>query len=161
MRVFMDSMVALMLAVILAVVFWHSRTESDEQTKHELARSEVRRFAQQIALQTALAQVQRNERGYPPTIEPDWFAGKIPVNPLVDVEHPWLEIAGADQKDLLHPIDRTATNPLFAKFWYNPWNGIVRARVPAGVSDQATLDLYNFVNDAELNGLFADGSSAH
>ena len=161
MRLFMDSMVALMLAAIFAVIIFYNRSASDAQAQQELARAEVRRFQQQIALQTALSQVQRNERGYPSSVDVEWFAGKLPANPLLDIEHPWLEVAGAEQRDLMHPPERSAMSPILAKFWYNPSNGIVRARVPAGVSDAATVAVYNYVNDCELPELFADGSTHH
>lgn len=158
MRLFMDSMVALMLAAILAVVVLYNRSTNDAMAQREFARAEVRRFTQQIALQTALSQVQRNERGYPASVDVEWFAGKLPANPLLDIDHPWLEVAGAEQHDLLHPPERSAGSAVLAKFWYNPSNGLVRARVPTGLSDAATLQMYNFINDCELPELFADGS---
>lgn len=159
MRLFMDSMVALMLATIFAAVIFYNRSTNDASAQQDLARAEVRRFQQQIALQTALSQVQRNERGYPASVEVEWFAGKLPANPLLDIDHPWLEIAGAEQRDLLHPPERAAVSAVLAKFWYNPSNGIIRARIPAGISDAATISMYNFVNDSELPELFADGST--
>jgi hypothetical protein len=157
MRLFMDSMVALMLTAILAGLIWHNRVDTSQQQTRELTRAEVRRFQQQIALQTALSQVQRSERGYPQAVEPDWFQGKLPTNPLLDASHPWLEIAGADEVTAQHPHQRVAVNGNAAKFWYNPTTGVVRARVPAGVSDKAALDMYNFVNDCALGDLFAVG----
>lgn len=158
MRLFMDSMVALMLTAILAGLIWHNRMDNSQQQVRELARAEVRRFQQQIALQSALAQVQRSERGYPQAVEPDWFQGKLPTNPLLDASHPWLEIAGPDDVTAQHPRQRVAVNGNAAKFWYNPATGVVRARVPAGVSDKASLEMYNFVNDSMLGDLFTEGA---
>src|SRR5687767_3012362 len=106
MRLFMDSVVALMLVALLAGVIWHTRTDQTVKQDRDLAKSELHRVQQQIALQSALAKVQRNERGYPESIDPNWFQGALPNNPLLDVAHPWLEIAGPDQKDLIHPPDR-------------------------------------------------------
>jgi hypothetical protein len=160
MRLFMDTVVALMLVALLGGVIWHNRADQSIKQDRDLARSEVHRFQQQIALQSALAKVQRNERGYPETVDPNWFQGVLPANPLIDIGHPWLEIAGPDQKDLVHPQDRVATDKNTAKFWYNPHTGVVRARVPAGVSDAAALELYNHINECYLPELFADGATA-
>jgi hypothetical protein len=156
MRLFMDTVVALMLVGLLAGVVWHNRTTQSTTQERELAKTEVQRFQQQILLQSALARVPRNDRGYPESIDPNWFQGNLPVNPMLDVQHPWLEIAGPEQKDLIHPLDRVAATKNTAKYWYNPNTGVVRARVPAGVSDAAALDLYNHINDCYLPELFAD-----
>ena len=158
MRLFMDSMVALMLVAILAGVMWHNRVDAQHTQARDLARAEVRRFQQQIMLQSALAQVERTDRGYPQNVEPDWFQGKLPTNPLLDASYPWLEIAAPDEADYQHPLQRVAGNNSIAKFWYNPHTGVVRARVPSGGSDKASLEMYNFVNDCTLPDLFADGT---
>jgi len=155
MRLFMDSVVALMLVALLGGVMWHNRTDQTDHRLRDTTQGEVRRFQQQVALQSTLGKVERNERGYPQTIDPAWFQGALPQNPLLDVTHPWLEIASPDQKELLHPIQRIATDKKLAKFWYNPHMGVIRARVPMGVSDEATLQMYNYVNDCDLPDIFA------
>lgn len=155
MRLLMDTVVALMLVALLGGVMWQQRTDQEVKSNRDLARAEVRRFQQQIALQSALAKVERNERGYPETVDPDWFMGNLPANPLLDFNHPWLEVAGPDQKQLAHPLDRVANAPGIAKFWYNPHMGVLRARVPAEASDAAAIDLYNYINDSALPDLFA------
>jgi hypothetical protein len=43
-----------------------------------------------------------------------------------------------------------------AKFWYNPHQGIVRARVSSEMSESEALSLYNEVNGCNLSGLFVD-----
>lgn len=158
MRLFMDSVVALMLVALLGGLMWHNRTDQTDTRLRDTSLMEVRRFQQQIALQSTLAKVRCNERGYPETIDPEWFGGSLPQNPLMDLAHPWLEIASPEQKELLHPVLRVATDKKLAKFWYNPWMGVVRARVPMGVSDEDTLDMYNFINDCSLPDLFANGT---
>jgi hypothetical protein len=159
MRLLLDTLVALMLAAILVGVVFHSRTDREVNQARDLTRTELRRFQQQIALQSALAKVERNERGYPVTVDPEWFQGNLPSNPLLGPEHPWVEIASPEHKDLLHPQERVASSKAIAKFWYNPHMGIVRARVPVGMSDSASLELYNFANSVSLPSLFADGTS--
>jgi hypothetical protein len=159
MRLLLDTLVALMLAAILVGVVFYNRTDQEDTHIRDQTRLELRRFQQQIALQSALAKVERNERGYPLTIDPAWFQGQLPTNPLLGPEHPWVEVASPEQKDLLHPQERVASGKGSAKFWYNPHMGIVRARVPVGMSDAASVELYNFVNDSTLPHLFASGVS--
>lgn len=159
MRLLLDTLVALMLAGLLVGVVFHNRTDREVDKSRETTRMELRRFQQQVALQSALAKVERNDRGYPLTIDPEWFQGNLPSNPLLGPEHPWVEIASPEHKDLMHPQERVASGKSVAKFWYNPHAGIVRARVPVGMSDSASLELYNFVNGASLPNLFAAGSS--
>src|SRR5688572_18392196 len=158
MRLFMDSVVALMLVGLLAGVMWHQRTDRAATSQRDFTRSELHRFQQQIALQSALAKVTLNERGYPGMVDPNWFQGSLPGNPMLNDTHPWLEIAGPEQKSLLHPPERVVTDKETAKFWYNPDTGVIRSRVPPGVSDAATLELYNYINECNLPELFADGS---
>ena len=55
---------------------------------------------------------------------------------------------------LTHPFIRCDVSGAAAEFWYNPYLGIVRARVPYLRSDRETLALYNDVNDCELSSLF-------
>lgn len=155
MRLVMDMLIALLLTSMLIGAMWEHRANHIEQQHRDLTRNEVRRFQQQIALQAALAQVENNERGYPATIDPAWFQGSLPANPLLDASHPWVEIADPSQRDLVHPLDRVATSRSQAKFWYNPANGCVRARVPGGLSDSTSLFIYNYVNDCNLPDLFA------
>ncbi len=157
MRLLLDTLVALMLAAILVGVVFHNRTDQEVNTARDTTRLELRRFQQQVALQSALARVDHNERGYPITIDPEWFQGQLPSNPLLGPEHPWVEVASPEQKEMLHPQERVASGKGVAKFWYNPHMGIVRARVPVGMSDAASVELYNFVNDSNLPDLFASG----
>lgn len=158
MRWAIDSLVALMISgVVAGVVLYYRTTEQEEQNRATL-RSDVTRFNKQVILQAALGRVEISVRGFPTTIDPEWFSvenGDLPENPLMDGTHPWLEIAGIAQADLTHPPVRVGTDSTSAKFWYNPYTGNVRARVPAGLSDAETLELYNYVNSCALTDLFA------
>lgn len=159
MRLFIDTLVALMLIALLGGFLWLKRENQTETSQRDIARTEVRRFQQQIALQSALASVTgdktSHDRSYPPTVDPAWFTDSLPDNPLLNETHPWVEVAGPHEKDLTHPLQRVATSSLAAKFWYNPNNGIVRARVPMAISDAAALDMYCYVNECQLSDLFA------
>lgn len=154
MRLMMDTLVALMLMALLGGVMWYKRADQTDTHQRESTRAEVRRFQQQISLQAALATVQHNERGFPATVDPQWFMGDLPDNTLLTNEHPWLEVAGPEEKDLVHPRLCVATSSTIAKFWYNPSNGILRARVPVTISDKAAIDLYTFVNECGVPDLF-------
>lgn len=161
MRWVVDSLVALMIAGIVTGVVLHVRQQEQFELSREIVRGDIQRFRQQINLQTAMAKVELTEQGYPVTVDPEWFKkdeGGLPMNPLLDDQHPWLELAGPSQALLVHPPNRVASNRRFAKFWYNPYTGAVRARVPVGVSDLETLELYNYINNCDLENLFASGS---
>ncbi len=157
MRLILDSLMAVVLAALLAGILLHQRHEQQHLRDVETVRANVRLIQQQIMLQAALERVPRNEYGFPITIDPEWFGDMVPRNPLVDVDHPWMEVAGSDEARLAHPAIRTADEASVACFWYNPITGIVRARVPHEVSDEGTLEMYNFVNGCNLPSLFASG----
>ncbi|MHC4208707.1 MAG: hypothetical protein ACYSWT_03225 [Planctomycetota bacterium] len=157
MRLVIDSLVALMLTGILAGVVLHTRSEWRLEDKIELARAEVERFQSQIMLQTAMEKVELSQRGYPARIDPAWFAGSLPLNPLLGPSHPWLEIAGDTQRDLHHPPNLIAFSGDVAQFWYSPHTGEVRGRVPAEVSDATALRLYNRINGSNLSDLHSRG----
>ena len=154
MRILLDILVAGMLVLILAGVVWQTRERQDLQASKDLARAEVHRFQQQVNLQLALRTTNDGDAGYPESIDPKWFKGNVPSNPLLGQHHPWVEIAPHDQRHLQHPPDPTATDRETAAYWYNPRNGIVRTRVTAGISDARSLELYNFVNGCNRQTLF-------
>lgn len=148
-----DSLVALMLVGILGAVVYNWRSEEQLEKDVVLTEAEVHRLAAQIELQAALENVELTQRGYPRLVKPEWFHGNLPLNPLLESGHPWLEIASASQHELRHPPNPIAAGADVAQFWYNPYTGDVRARVPTGVSDAKALELYNRVNEASLKSL--------
>ena len=82
------------------------------------------------------------------------FEDGAPRNPFLTGHRPWVEVAPPDEALLMHPFIRCDSSGNAAEFWYNPYLGIVRARVPYLRSDRETLALYNDVNDCELDSLF-------
>jgi hypothetical protein len=160
MRLVLNILILVTAVTLLAGVMWQHGERSAEQSKIEQTRDEVARFHRVIALHAALNNIERSSRGYPMTVDPLWFnEGEVPVNPLLNPSHPWLEIAHPGHGDLLHPPVRAASERSHARFWYNPTLGVVRARVPRGASDAATLRLYNAVNGTNLATLFPDPQS--
>jgi len=156
MRILTDTLIALMLVGILAGFLVGNRTHQEDRKIREYVRTEVHRFQQQIQMQAAMNQALRDHRAFPETVDVAWFATGVPQNTLLPPGHPWVEIAPESQADLLHPNDRIALNNKKAQFWYNPANGCLRARVPPGVSDDVSLELYNFVNECSVEDLFSE-----
>jgi len=157
MRLILDSLVALMLIGILSGLVLYTRSERRLEDNIELARAEVERFQSQIMLQAAMEKTEMSQRGYPVSIDAAWFAGNLPINPLLGPSHPWVEIAGDTERDLQHPRNRIAFDHATAQYWYSPHTGVVRARVPAEVSDAMALRLYNRVNGSSLTDLYSRG----
>jgi hypothetical protein len=58
---------------------------------------------------------------------------------------------------MLHPPVRLTLDDRMASFWYNPYQGVVRARVPVQVNDDAALELYNRINGCSLLSIFDRG----
>ena len=153
MRLLIDSLVALMLAGVLAAVIYHQRETTQQEHDVSATIDNLRRLQQQVVLEATLERVDLNDLGYPRTIDPVWFMVGVPENLLVPPGRPWLEVVGADQRFSLHPASIVSDADHVAGFWYNPFLGIVRARVPASLADAAAIELYNLVNATEVTSL--------
>ena len=163
MRTLLNILVVVMLAGILVGVVMIRSNKGIKQDQIRTARDEVRRFQRQITFQATIAEVELTAEGYPVTADPNSFHGNLPQNLLIEAVHPWVEIAGRNERSFLHPLDIVVRDAAAAQFWYNPYKGIVRARVPADISDAIALEVYNQVNDSSLGGVFSrpehDGSA--
>lgn len=153
--------VALGLCLVVAtlVVVQQTRTESVENvvTQTELA---LARFHSVLKVQATTRGVAVNGRGWPNTIEGAWFGDEPPLNHLLTGDRAWVEIAPEDDADRDHPADPVAFDlegRKAASFWYNPYRGVVRARVAPQISEEATLELYNRVNGVFLTTLAPEG----
>ena len=162
MRLIVDSLIALMLVGILATVVLHYRQEHREYEQIRFVHHSLARLQEQTVYYRAMAQVRdararhvrtlNNDSGFPEQILPTWFDDKLPLNVLVSIRHPWIDLAPpGDHRD--HPPDPVIEAPEQAGFWYNPQRGIFRARVPAQFSEDRTLRLYNRVNGTALLAL--------
>ncbi len=154
MRFVLNLLILLMLTGLLAGAVYLYQQDHERERNIEQTRDQVRRIEQQIKLQGTLGDLGLTDRGYPATLDPDWFDPGLPLNALLSAAHPWVEIAHEDQAALSHPLDPVARYRSQAQFWYNPYTGIIRARVPAMPSDRSTLELYNRVNGSRLTSLF-------
>ena len=116
--------------------------------------ADVARFRQVLAYRAASNQTEVNTRGWPVTIDPVWFGSDPPRNALVTPERPWVEVATPSEAPLQDPVVRMTLTPTTAAFWYNPYQGVVRARVPVALSDRKSLELYNTINGTRLTEIY-------
>jgi hypothetical protein len=154
MRLITDVLLVLAVIGMLAGALWYKRQLDRDEAKIRQAEQAVSRFQQEIDLQSVIAEAKDGRRAYPASIDPEWFQGDVPVNPLLGEDHPWVEIASKSQAERLHPPKVIAAEPEVAGFWYNPHKGVVRARVPVEISDEKALALYNRINRCYLDTLF-------
>lgn len=152
MRLLVDSLIALMLVAILAGVLWHYRGQQRLVDDYQFVHTALDRLHDQTLYHKAMDDVTLTEAGFPRKIQPGWFGTKLPVNVLVPTTHPWMDIAPAGDSST-DPPDPVITNPKQAGIWYNPNNGIFRARVTRQLSDEATLEMYNRLNGTSLSSL--------
>ncbi len=154
MRLLPYLLVILMLGALLAGVAWQRQQQHLDADATFDTSLNVERFQQEIRLQAALADSGGAASGYPATIDPEWFKGDLPRNLLLNDGRPWVEIAALAERDHDHPRSIVALEPTTPAFWYNPRLGVVRARVPGGISDQRTIELYNEINRCHVFTLF-------
>lgn len=152
MRLFVDSLIALMLVAVLGTLVWHHSETQRKLTQHQFVHRSLARLHEQAVFHAALDATQTSSRGFPLRIAPSWFGEQLPVNVLVSTRRPWLDVAPeGDSAD--HPPDPVIERYDQAGFWYNPHRGIFRARVERQITDRRTLELYNQVNGTALQTL--------
>lgn len=145
---------ATLLGLIAGSVYL-ARRSADDDSLLDRSRHSVRRFEQVVKLRASTSpEYDTQRRGFPAVIDLTWFDGDAPRNPMLGKEHPWLEIAGPEQAEMQHPAVRQAVDGTYAGLWYNPYQGVVRARVPVMISDEQALATYNFVNGSQVRSLF-------
>jgi hypothetical protein len=146
---------AILCALALMLVLWLQTGQRAEEARLVgQAQQAVRSVEQTLQLMATVYKVPSNRRGWPMSIEPAWFGDEVPRNGMLPTDHPWMEIATPDQAGLQHPPVRIAVRRDLAGLWYNPYQGVVRARVPVMVSDSESVRLYNLVNGTRLGSIF-------
>jgi hypothetical protein len=145
------------LVIVLALgsgLLLFDRARRDrEATIHRVA-ADARRLELELKYRAASKSVELNPRGWPVTVDPKWFDADPPVNALLSPHRPWVEVASPDEAGLLHPHVRMAVDESYAAFWYNPYQGVVRARVPVMVNDDQATEIYNRVNATAISSIF-------
>lgn len=145
------------LVVVLALgagILLHERARRDREATIVKVGADMRRLELELKYRAASGGVEVNARGWPVTVDPEWFLPHPPVNALLSPHRPWVEVASPDEAGLLHPPVRMAIDETYAAFWYNPYQGVVRARVPVMVNDDQATDLYNRVNGTGIPSIF-------
>jgi hypothetical protein len=149
-----DVAAALMGLGVVAVVGLYATRQVRERTQTQGIAEALREFDRTLAIQAGSKQVELTSRGWPVTVDPGWFLGSPPRNTLVPQDRPWVEVAPPDQAELLDPPLRISGSREIAGFWYNPYQGVVRARVPMAVSERKSIDLYNQVNRRTIDAIY-------
>lgn len=104
----------------------------------------------QIDLMTA-----RNNGVFPAEVSPSWFQGnRIPHNPYNRWGVPDMQIVA--MPGLTEPGVTMIGSGSAGAYWYNSEEGIVRARVSWQGDSEATILLYNAVNNTDYNQAFAN-----
>jgi type II secretory pathway pseudopilin PulG len=153
MRLLVHALVTLMIAALLGGLVYSDRMEQQSRIVRTQTREQLQRFRQQIDLQMTLSAAGQRVT-YPESIDPSWFGKDRPANAMLEPGHPWVEVAGSEDAGRKHPATIVASDKTIAAFWYNPANGVIRARVPVAIRDSQALEAYNEVNDCHLDTLF-------
>lgn len=158
MRLMLHVASLVMACLALAGYLWHKQSVRHEHELVAEAREAVMEIHRVVRYRSATEDATLNQLGWPSTIDPSWFGKAVPTNPLLTRDRPWVEVASSGESKLTDPPIRQVLGEGIAAFWYNPANGIVRARVGAAVSDEKALDLYNEINGTTLRSLFPRAS---
>jgi len=152
----MRDIVALLGAAALGGGYLYmERDKKSQEAIVSRAGTDLRRMELEVKYRAASKSADLNARGWPVTIDPTWFEGEAPDNPLVDNDRPWVEVAGTSQAELTNPPVRMTVDKSLASFWYNPYQGVVRARVPVMVNDEQATQLYNRINGTMMASIFS------
>ncbi len=151
MRRLLDLIALGVVIVLLLVAVLHLNHQRRRDEAVSAARLAVERIQAEINLLQAIGKAaDRHDasRG----VDPTWFDGELPLNPLLVEQSRWMDVATASEAMRRHPrVWQVEEGGDQAMFWYNPMQGVVRARVPAQRSKELTRELY-----AEVNNLGAE-----
>lgn len=144
-------LMAILTVLTIAGAWWMTRAPSALEEQIAQTRLAVDRMRAQVLLRSQSDREMLNETGWPPVIDPEWFGEDLPLNTLIEPDRVWLEIAAPEQAGWKHPRPLFTLEKTTAMFWYNPWLGIVRARVALQPTDAEMLAHYNEVNGTSLS----------
>lgn len=104
------------------------------------------RIESEIRLRSALDGHETSREGFVLVVDPAWFEGHPPQNQLLTgLDRRWIDVDGRADRSIRNPTTIFAGRS-DAQWWYNPANGVIRARVPAQPTIRATQELYDRVN---------------
>ncbi len=165
MRVLINILVALTLVALAAMYFAQQRSGEQTLVQEQQVRESLERLHERAAYHGALllsettGQTDRPAMPFPVAIEPAWFGGDQPGNVLASSASPWLDVAPRGDGSL-NPPDPVLYHEDQAGVWYNPNNGVFRARTPPAAGDVQTLARYNRLNNTDLEALPRDADPA-
>ena len=149
MRLLVDTVIALILVAILGAVLWTQRLDQQRLEQVALVQQAMAALESQALYRAAIGEVHATSAGFAHHLSPAWF-DHLPQNPLVDHrEVPWVDSHEDVGPDRLNPRHIVADSH-HAGFWYNPYRGLIRARVPMQLTWASTVELYNLVNGTTL-----------
>lgn len=149
MRLLVDTVIALLLLAVLGTILWHQRADRHRAEQIAMVQQAMQAIESQSLYRAAIGDARASNAGYSDHLNPAWF-DHLPNNVLVDHrEVPWLDSREDVGPDTLHPRHIVADSH-HAAFWYNPYRGTIRARVPAQMSWEQTVELYNQVNGTAI-----------
>jgi hypothetical protein len=149
-----DAVTVLVALGLLGALGAYEYQQAKQESAVRHVADDVQRFRQMLQLRSATKDVPLNARGWPMTIDPAWFEHDPPRNVLVTPDRPWVEVAAPGDAELQDPVVRMTISPALASFWYNPYQGIIRARVSVGINDERALTLYNRINGTTLDSIY-------
>ena len=152
MRLLVNILILLMVTGLVAGGLWQYFHEQRQVAMVGEIRQLMAEIERQGTFYGVSGIVETSDRGYPKHCEDEWFDSGLPVNVFVGEGRPWIDVAD-DFDESLHPPDPVVVSGDQAGFWYSPTWGIVRARVPAQVTEAGTLALYNEVNSSDMLSL--------
>ena len=135
--------VVIILGILAAVIVPQFTSAADESRANATAIT-VR------GMMRKLSEMKARDGTFPATITADMFEGEqLPVNPYDPDATTTIQVDTTVDKR--HPASKTIHSA--GAFWYNPTNGIVRARVTEGADDAETIALYNAANSCKVTSL--------
>ena len=153
MRWIRDITLLLILIGIAGALVWWQTTRREEQARIDKTTADTQRLEREVRFRSATKACELNARGWPITVDPAWFETDPPHNQVVSEDRPWVEIASEEEAGLQHPRDRLTLDEKLAAFWYNPYQGVVRARVPVSMTDAEATSLYNTINRTMISSI--------
>ena len=157
MRLMIDTMIAVMLAGVVGGGMWLHRERVASAQRVQQVQAALAQLQEKADYYRTLAKVQEEyvAMGGHGDISPQWFQDDLPINVIVPLDCPWLDLA-PEGDYATHPPDPVVTHDGQAGFWYNPSTGVFRARVTPQYTDAATAELYHQVNGAQPVSLAYD-----
>jgi len=152
-----EVLIVVVILGILAAIVVPQFTDASEETAAAALRSTLGTLRTRIDLEYHRS----TPPAWPATIDPAWFAaGSALAHPQNSFGAPTVELDNTAGRT--HPVNKVLSAASAGAFWYNPTNGLVRARVAYRGNDAATLAFYNLVNsssEADLGGGGGGGGS--